>query len=90
MLMDVKIVVLYIQVVRYLGFLREKAKENIILRGDKSVLGKMGANWAPADWAPQKFGGKLGPGKSGPFWGPICHFLANWVPANWAPADWAP
>ena len=45
--------------------------------------------------------GKLGPGRLGPspiwrqigprtFWGPICHFLANWAPANWAPADWAP
>ena len=32
----------------------------------------------------------MGPGKSGPFWGPICHFLANWAPANRAPADWAP
>ena len=56
---------------------------------------------------PGKLGpGRLGPGKLGPspiwrqigprtFWGPICHFLANWAPANWdpanrAPADWAP
>ena len=38
MLKDVNIVVLSIQVVRYLGFLREKEKENNILTRKKSNL----------------------------------------------------